>query len=138
MNKVFILLFLVFAVFVTSGIAVAQAPGGQDSTGTGVPSLRPRRDAYIIVPYPSPARQGQVMKIQIYNHSEQPISLRIVDLNDKTVKELQPQKTLANGIHEYPFETNSVATGTYFVRLTTYSSTGSQNLVQDERFIVLH
>ena len=138
MKKALFLFFVVFAVFVIPSLAGAQAPGGQDSTGTGIPALRARRDTYIIVPYPSPARHGQTMKIQFYNHVAQEVSLRIVDLTDKTVVVLQPQQTLLNGIHSYDFPTNSVATGTYFIRLTTYSSTGSQNLVQDSRFIVLH
>ena len=138
MKKALFLFIVVFAAFVIPCLASAQAPGGQDSTGTGIPALRPRRDTYIIVPYPSPARHGQTMKIQFYNHVAQEVSLRIVDLNDKTVVVLQPQKTLPNGIHSYDFPTNSAATGTYFIRLTTYSSTGSQNLVQDSRFIVLH
>jgi hypothetical protein len=137
-KKALFLFFVMFAASIIPGLASAQAPGGQDSTGTGIPDLRPRRDSYIIVPYPSPARHGQTVKIQIYNHIDEEISLRIVDLNDKTVKELQPQQTLPNGIHSYDFETGAVATGTYFIRLTTYSSTGSQNVVQDARFIVLH
>jgi hypothetical protein len=137
-KKALFLFFVVFAAFVIPSHARAQAPGGQDSTGTGIPALRARRDTYIIIPFPSPARHGQTMKIQFYNHVAEEVSLRIVDLNDKTVAVLQPQQMLPNGIHPYDFHTNSVATGTYFIRLTTYSSTGSQNLVQDARFIVLH
>ncbi len=125
--------------FALPTIASAQDSGGQDSTGLiGGPGLRARRDSYIIVPFPSPARHGQTMKIQIYNHYAQAISLRIVDLLDKTVAVLQPQETLQNGIHSYDFNTNIVSTGSYFIRMTTFSSTGSQSLVQDMRFIVLH
>ncbi len=138
MKKAFFLFLVLFAAAIIPGIASAQAPGGQDSTGTGIPALRPRRDTYIIVPYPSPARNGVTMKIQFYNHDVQEASLRIVDINDKTIVELQAQQTLPNGIHSYDFHTNSVPTGTYFVRLTTYSSTGSLDVVQDARFLVLH
>ncbi len=137
-KKALFLFFVLFAVFLMSGFARAQAPGGQDSIGIGIPDLRPRRDAYIIAPFPSPARHGQAMKIQFYTHFTQEVSLRIVDLLDKTVIELQPPQMLANGTYSYDFQTNLVATGTYFIRLTTFSSTGVQNLVQDTRFIVLH
>jgi len=137
-KKALILVFVLFAAIVLPSHASAQTPGGQDSTGSGIPDLRPRRDTYIIVPYPSPARQGVKMKIQVYNHFEQGLSVQIVDVLGKTVSVLQSQQTLPNGIHEYDFDTGLVSTGTYFIRLTTYSSTGSQNQVQDERFIVLH
>lgn len=137
-RKVLFLFFVAFAAFVVPGLASAQTPGGQDSTGTGVPALRPRRDTYIIVPFPSPATHGQTMKIQIYNHDAQELSVQIVDLNGNTIAMLQPQQMLPNGIHSYDFPTASVSTGTYYIKLVTYSSTGSQNLIQNSRFIVLH
>ncbi|MEP7235951.1 MAG: hypothetical protein ABI778_11715, partial [Ignavibacteriota bacterium] len=74
----------------------------------------------------------------IYNHFAQEISVRIVDLIGRTVKVIQPQTTLANGIHSYDFESGKYSTGTYFIRMATFSSTGSQNDVQDLRFIVLN
>jgi hypothetical protein len=138
-KKALILFFGLLALSITAELAVAQDSGGQDSTGLSTPALRPRRDTYIIEPFPSPARRGQTVKIQIYNHFPgQVLSLRVVDINDKTVKELQPSAALPNGIHSYDFQTAFVATGTYHIRLTTYTSTGSEDLTQDSRFIVLH
>src|SRR5207249_4788508 len=110
------------AIFATADLAFAQASGGQDSIGPGVNALRPRRDAYVIETFPSPARHGQTIKIQFYTHSVQQVSLRIVDILDKTVKILQEPETLLNGIHSYDFQTNLVATGTYHIRLVTYTS----------------
>jgi hypothetical protein len=130
--------FVLLAVFLACDVVYAQDSGGQDSTGLPGIGLRARRDTYIIETFPSPARRGQTIAIQFYNHNPQQLSLRIVDINDKTIKILQPQAMLANGIHSYQFPTNLVATGTYHIRLTTYSSTGAQSLVQDSRFIVLH
>ena len=138
MKITFILFFVLSGICALSGIASAQDSGGQDSTGLTDTLLRARRDTYIIVPFPSPARHGVTMNIQVYNHNPQEISLRIVDINDKTVAQLQPPAMLDNGIHSYPFSTNLVATGIYFIRLTTYTSTGTQDLIQDTRFIVLH
>ena len=131
--------FVLLATILLPVIASAQDSGGQDSTGlVGGPGLRPRRDSYIIVPFPSPARHGVTMHIQIYNHFAEQISVRIVDMLDKTIATLQSQGNLDNGIHSYDFNTSTVSTGTYFIRMTTYSSTGAQNLVQDTRFQVLH
>lgn len=137
-KKALILFFGLLALSITADLAMAQDSGGQDSTGLSSPALRPRRDTYIIEPFPSPARRGQTVKIQFYNHFPgQVISLRIVDINDKTVKEW-PSATYTYGVHSHDFPTGLVATGTYHIRLTTYTSTGSENLTQDSRFIVLH
>ena len=138
MKKALFLFFVLFSLFAVPDLVRAQASGGQDSTGADVPALRPRRDTYIIEPFPSPARRGQIVKVQIYNHSEQQLSVRIIDVLGKTIKILQVPKTLPNGIHTYDFQTSLVSTGTYYIRLATFSSTGSESLVQDSRFIVIH
>ena len=138
MKKIYFFLFVLSCIIVFADSASAQDSGGQDSTGLASPPLRARRDTYIIVPFPSPARHGQTMQIHFYNHNPQEVSLRIVDMLDRTVKELQAPATLMNGIHSYDFNTGLVSNGTYFIRLTTYTSTGSLELVQDMRFIVLH
>ncbi|MDP4220057.1 MAG: hypothetical protein Q8916_13100 [Bacteroidota bacterium] len=138
MKNAFQLFFGLLALSMLVSVAAAQDSGGQDSTGLSSPALRPRRDTYIIETFPSPARRGEIAKIQFYNHYPLEASLRIVDINDKIVKELQPRQMLPNGIHSYDFQTNLVATGTYHIRLVTYTSTGSENITQDSRFIVLH
>ena len=136
MKKAFFI-FCVLGLFIASAVQ-AQGSGGQDSTGLSGPDLRPRRDTYIIETFPSPARHGQTIKIRIYLHNPEMVSLRVVDINDKPVRELQKPETLANGIHEYDFPTYLVATGTYHIRLIRYTTTGSENTTQDSRFIVLH
>lgn len=138
MKKALFLFFVLFSLSLLPELARSQASGGQDSTGSEVPALRPRRDTYIIEPFPSPARHGQRVKIQVYNHFTQQISVKIVDVLGKTIKILQPPETLANGIHPYDFETNLISTGTYYIRLATFSSTGTEDLIQDLRFIVIH
>ncbi|MBS1904564.1 MAG: hypothetical protein JSS75_12725 [Bacteroidetes bacterium] len=127
----------VFALCALPQMLQAQPTSGTQDSVLGGP-LRPRRDTYIIVPFPSPARQGVTMTIQYYNHNAERTSLRIVDINDRTVVELQPDETAPNGIHSFPFNTATVATGTYFIRLTRYGVDGSQVEVQDERFIIIH
>lgn len=135
MAKALFLIFGLLAFCLYADSACAQGSGSQDSVVGG--SLRPRRDTYIIETYPSPARRGQVITIRFYNQNSQELALRVLDINDKVVKELQPRAALPNGIHSYDFPTRQFATGTYHIRLTKYSATGAADLTQDSRFIVL-
>jgi hypothetical protein len=107
----------------------------QDSTAD---TLRPRRDVYIIESFPSPARLGQIVNISYYNHNPMETSLIIVDINDKLIAELQPRKFVQNEVHKFEFKTSKVATGSYYLRLKTYTSTGSLDQTQSSRFVVLH
>jgi hypothetical protein len=81
---------------------------------------------------------GAIVNISYYNHNSQETALFVVDVNDKVVRQLQPRQMVANGVHKFTFETRTVATGSYFVRLRTYTSTGSEEKVQDSRFLVVH
>lgn len=119
--------------FFTTEIAVAQS-GLQDSVLGG--ELRPRRETYIIETFPSPARHGQKISIRYYNHNPEITSLKIFDGTGKFIEELQAQKLMPNGIHEYPFFTYLYASGSYHIRLTRYSTDGAQLSVEDSRFIV--
>ena len=133
---------LVMGVCLFEWAIYSQNSGGDDSTTVG--PLRPRRETYIIEPFPSPSMRGQPINVAYYNHNPEETSLRIVDVNDKTVIELQPRQFVENGVHSYVLNprrlTNGgrLTSGVYFIRLTTYTSTGSQKQVQDSRFIVVH
>lgn len=109
--------------------------GSQDTSYGG--ALRPRRETYIIEPFPSPALASQQINIAYYNHNPEETSLRIVDILDRTVIDLQPRQFIENGVHSHTIEPGKLAGGAYFIRLTTYTSTGSQKQVQDLRFIVI-
>ena len=137
MKKIYYLLFLVGIILISES-AWAQDSGSQDSTGLASPALRPRRDTYIIVPYPSPAMHGVTMNIQVYNHNPQQLSVRIEDVTGKLIQELQPPEMKDRGIHSYPFQTSRVSAGTYHIRLITYTSGGAQDMIQDSQFIVVH
>ncbi len=128
--------FSLLLILLVPAIGFGQTSGRQDSV-LGDP-LRPRRDTYLIEPFPSPALRGQVVQIQYYNHNEEETSLYIVDINDRVVSELQPRKIVPNGIHSFPFQTNLVSTGAYHIRLKRYTSSGSELETQDLRFIVVH
>ncbi len=139
MKKAIFLFLGLVALSLLPGLADAQDSGSQDSTGLANPALRSRRDTYIIETFPSPARRGQTIKIQFYNHFPgQVISLNVIDINGRVVKELQPQAAMPAGIHSYDFPTIFFASASYHIRLTTYTSTGAENATQESRFIVLH
>jgi hypothetical protein len=125
-----------FVLLLVAQCALAQDGGSQDSSSGG--ELRPRRDTYIIESFPSPAMHGVTVNISYYNHNPQETALYVVDVNDKVVKELQPREMVPNGVHKFQFSTRSVSTGSYFVRLRTYTSTGAEEKVQDSRFLVTH
>ena len=139
MKKALFLFLGIVALTILPDLVHAQDSGGQDSTGLASPALRPRRDTYIIETFPSPALHGQTIKIRFYNHFPgQVISLNVIDINGRVVKELQPQAAMPAGIHSYDFPTGLYASASYHIRLTTYTSTGSENATQESRFIVLH
>jgi hypothetical protein len=66
--------------------------------------------------------------------------LRVVDLLDRTVASgnLQTAALTAGGLHTFALTTRGLATGTYFIRLTTYTSSGALEQVQDARFVIVH
>ncbi|HET9137291.1 MAG TPA: hypothetical protein VFO76_11680 [Candidatus Kapabacteria bacterium] len=120
--------------FFTTEIALAQS-GLQDSVLGG--GLRPRRDTYIIETYPSPARHGQRITLRYYNHNPELISLKVFDASDRLIEVLQQQQLMPNGIHDHPFFTYLYASGSYHIRLTRYSSDGTELSTEDSRFIVV-
>jgi hypothetical protein len=102
-----------------------------------IPAPRPRRETFIIETYPSPAMRGQKINIAYYNHNPEETKLRIVDFADKTIEELQPRQFMPNGLHRFTPK-KKLPSGVYFVRLTTYTTTGEEKEVLDSRFIVVH
>ena len=113
--------------------------GSIDSLTGGIP--RPRRGAYIIDAYPSPASLGETIVIQYYNHNAAVTMLRVVDFLDRSVSTdpfpLQSQQLVPNGLHRFTLSTSTLAAGVYFIRLTTYTSTGDIDQVQDSRFMIV-
>lgn len=129
--------FFGFALILLISAVSARAQDGSQDTSSGG-QLRPRRDTYIIESFPSPARHGEVVNIGYYNHNPMETSLMVVDVNDKVVKVLQTRQLTASGVHKFQMPTNTIATGSYFVRLRTFTQTGSEEKVQDSRFLVVH
>ncbi len=145
-TKVAILIVLLIAtVEVLPQQACAQSQSLDSAVSAQTDSLcggpiRPRRGTYLVETYPSPAMHGQSVTIQYYNLDPQVIGLRVVDILDRTVTsgELQTASLTAGGLHTFAFSSQGLATGTYFIRLTIYTSTGALDQVQDSRFVIIH
>ncbi len=106
-----------------------------DTTGAGG-ELRPRRGSYIIETYPSPARAGQNIIIQFYNHNPQDLACDILDLHGRPVIIVQQRTFLANGLHRLSLPSNKLSSGVYFIRLRTYTPAGKLEEVQSYRFMI--
>jgi hypothetical protein len=121
---------------------VAASAYGQTGAGTQdtscVAPLRPRWGSYLIQPFPSPAKVGEIITIQFYNHTEEILSCKIYDEIHREMIELQPKGTTPAGLHTFEVSANRLATGSYFVRLTTYTASGSETLVDNLRFVIVH
>jgi hypothetical protein len=125
-------------VWVGDVLAQASTQTSQDSICGG--TVRPRRDSYLIQAFPSPAKSGETVLVQYYNHNPEEISIRVVDVLDRLVTpvETQPRTFTANGLHSFGLSTRGLASGMYFIRLTSYTSAGAVNQIDESRFLILH
>lgn len=106
-----------------------------DTVGAGG-TLRPRRGNYIVETFPSPARWGQTIVIQYYNHNDQDLAVDIVDLNGRVVYTVKDRQLLPNGLHRFELASNKLSSGVYNIRLRTYTPAGKLDDVQNHRFVI--
>ena len=135
--RFFVFVGLLLAAFAgVAANATAQPNGGsQDSSATG--ALRPRWDSYLIQTFPSPAKAGDQITVQFYNHRSETLTCRVFDMANRLILELWPKQFTQNGLHSFPIPANSLATGTYFIRLTTYTAAGAEDIVDNSRFVIV-
>ncbi len=115
--------------------ANAQSSGGsQDSASTGV--LRPRWGSYLIQTFPSPAKTGDQIAVQFYNHRDETLTCRVFDMANRFMLDLQPKQLTPHGLHTFLIPANSLSTGVYFIRLTTFTESGAENVVDNSRFVI--
>ena len=107
----------------------------QDSVVSG--TLRPRWDTYLVGVFPTPAKFGAKISVQFYNHNPETIAVRVFDLACREILELQPQQSTAAGLHTIEIPPFTLSSGTYFLRLTTFTATGAENIVDNARFVVI-
>ena len=121
----------------------AQTGGSQDSAVSG--KLRPRWGSYLIETYPSPAKASNNITVQFYNHKDETLTCRIYDSDDRLVLEVQPKQFTAHGLHKFVISANQFVpqshplppSGTYFIRLTTFTEAGAEDVVDVSRFVIL-
>jgi hypothetical protein len=132
-----LVLFSFFAIALCVGQrqACAQSNGSQDSAVSG--KLRPRWGSYLIETYPSPAKASDNITVQFYNHRDETLTCRIFDSDDRIVMELQPKQFTSHGLHSFPIAGYRLPSGSYFIRLTTFTESGAENVVDNSRFIIL-
>jgi hypothetical protein len=126
---------LFLGLFIACAAPCLAQSSTQDSAVSG--KLRPRWGTYIASVFPTPAKYGAKVTVQIYNHNPETLSCKVYDLACRLVMELQPQQTIAAGLHTIEIPQYFLASGTYFIRLTTFTASGAANLVDNARLVVI-
>ena len=126
---------LIPGLFLLVAAPVFAQTSTQDSTVSG--TLRPRWGTYLVGVYPTPAKSAAKITVQFYNHNPDIIACRIFDVACREILELQAPTSTAAGLHTIEIPQYVLASGTYFVRLTTFTATGAENIVDNARFMVV-
>jgi hypothetical protein len=132
MRFLFVVTILLFAY---SAADAQSGAGSQDSSVTGV--LRPRWGSYLVETFPSPAKAGNIITVQFYNHNDETLTCRVFDATCREMLVLQPKQLTLAGLHTFTIPAQRLSTGPYFIRLTTYTASGAENIVDNSRFAVV-
>jgi hypothetical protein len=108
----------------------------QDSSGSG--TLRPRWGSYLIQTFPSPAKSTSQITIQFYNHNDEVLMCQVFDAADRLMLVVQPKQMTAGGLHTFLIPASSLASGMYFIRLTTFTASDNEDVVDNTRFLIIH
>jgi hypothetical protein len=129
---------LVIIIIFASASAFAQSgAGSQDSTGTE--ALRPRSfGAYVVGCFPSPAKSGQTITVQTYNRNPVELSVTVYDNAGRETLDLIPKQMMPGGLQTMTILPYQLPSGVYHVRLVTYTASDAPDIVDDNRFIILH
>ena len=134
MRWIFLALFVSVA---ASSSALAQSgAGSQDSSVSG--PLRPRWGTYLIETFPSPAKAGQQVTIQYYNHNDEVLMCQIFDATDRLILDVQPKQMTKAGLHTFVIAADKLSTGMYFIRLTSFTASNNEDVVDNSRFLIVH
>ena len=129
-------LFLPIFLCMASTALAQSGAGSQDSSVSG--TLRPRYGSYLIETYPSPARAGQQITIQYYNHNDEVLMCKVFDAVNRLIFEVQPKQLTLAGLHSFVIPANKLSSGMYFIRLTTFTASDNEDVVDNSRFLVAH
>lgn len=101
-------------------------------------TLRPRWGTYIVGVFPSPARAGQPITVQTYNHTSIELSLKVYDMSGRDVLDLLPQQTMPAGLQTRTISPFQLSSGAYLVKLVTYTASGATDIVDEAHFLIAH
>jgi hypothetical protein len=124
-------------VLIGPNFAHAQSgAGSQDSSVSGTP--RPRWGSYLIQTFPSPANASSQVTIQFYNHNDEVLMCQLFDAADRLIRDIQPKQMTAAGLHSFVIPASHLSSGMYFVRLTTFTASNNEDVVDNTRFLIVH
>lgn len=127
------------ALFVGASTVSPRLVRAQAANDTScVSPLRPRYGSYLIQTYPSPASRRTPLTIQFYNHQAEILSVKIYDVANRLMLVLHDKQQTDAGLHTYTVRPSKFASGTYFIRLTTYTPSGAENTTDNARFVIVH
>jgi len=129
--------FFFLVAFVIAVPAFAQSgAGSQDSSVNG--QLRPRWGNYIVGVFPSPARIGEPITVQTYNHNPVELSVTIYDAAGREMLDLIPKQMEPGGLKTLTIPALLLSSGMYRAVLTTYTASGAIDAVDQLRFLIVH
>jgi hypothetical protein len=103
-----------------------------------VSPLRPRYGTYLIQTFPNPSSSRSPVTIQFYNHNPEIIAVKIFDLRNSLIMVLHEKQQTDRGLHTYTIQPGRIASGTYYIRLTTYTASGAELTTDNARFVIVH
>ncbi|HEX5316241.1 MAG TPA: T9SS type A sorting domain-containing protein [Candidatus Kapabacteria bacterium] len=118
--------------------SAAHAQSGAGSQDSLAHTLRPRWGTYIVGVFPSPARAGQLITVQTYNHTSIELSLKVYDMSGRDVLDLLPQQTMPAGLQTRTISPFQLSSGAYLVKLVTYTASGATDIVDEAHFLIAH
>ncbi len=129
-------LFVILLLLVASSAFAQSGAGAQDTSGNE--NLRPRWDSYIVGVYPSPAHVGQQITVQTYNHNPAELSVKVYDGIGRMMLELLPKQQLPGGLQTFTIPASNLSSGSYVVKLVTYTASGAIDIVDETHFLIVH
>lgn len=100
--------------------------------------LRPRWGTYIVGVFPSPAHSGETITVQTYNHTPVELSLKVYDMSGRDMLDLIPQQVMPAGLQTVTISPSELASGSYLVKLVTYTASNATDIVDEAHFLIVH
>jgi hypothetical protein len=127
----------------------ALCPASPNSSGAAnevlryniTPILMQQQTAHEVYPieiYPSPAKYGQLVNINFTNSIPEIIGAQVLDEGGNIVTDLLKKELTGSGKHTLIYPSGKYASGSFFLRISSYSQDSQVLCKQDEHFVVAH